>query len=202
LNLDRIKTLAVSFVAEGANPHAVQADDESSGDPNPTVNSTGALILAHTAFAPHQAFLANGPSTAATRSPSTAPPLVPPGVLLASSPAPIAGVTATAGNGHFNAIINPVAVAPHPLFPPTTLTHIIASPAMAAVSAQLEERRREKAAAEQEVEEMEARMNPWLVRASRREVEKWVVVKNTDLRAGRWLLYVCPSTRKRRVLRY
>jgi hypothetical protein len=39
------------------------------------------------------------------------------------------------------------------------------------------------------------RMAPWLERAGKRDVLRWVVLKNTDLRAGdQWLLYVSPTT--------
>lgn len=48
------------------------------------------------------------------------------------------------------------------------------------------------------------RMNGWgFVPAGEAEVDRWVVRKNTDLRAGkRWLIYVSPSTRQQRVLQY
>jgi hypothetical protein len=40
------------------------------------------------------------------------------------------------------------------------------------------------------------RMEPWLERADKREVLRWVVLKNTDLRAGdQWLMFVSPTTK-------
>jgi hypothetical protein len=48
------------------------------------------------------------------------------------------------------------------------------------------------------------RMGNWgFVACGTDEVQRWVVRKNTDLRAGdRWLLYVSPTTRQRRGLEY
>jgi hypothetical protein len=45
-------------------------------------------------------------------------------------------------------------------------------------------------------------MGEWgFVPCDAREVERWMVRKNTDLRAGdRWLLFVSPPTRQRRGL--
>jgi hypothetical protein len=50
---------------------------------------------------------------------------------------------------------------------------------------------------------MESRMQSWLIRTPRKQVDQWVQIKNTDLRAGeRWLLYVCPTLQAMRNLRF
>jgi hypothetical protein len=79
---------------------------------------------------------------------------------------------------------------------------VVAAAAAARLERRRDERRRAAAAAEREVAAMCARVAPWLARAPRREVERWAAVRNTDLRAGRWLLHVSPATRKRSGLKY
>jgi hypothetical protein len=78
----------------------------------------------------------------------------------------------------------------------------VAAATAARLEARREELRCEGEALERQVEGMCKRVAPYLRLVDRREVQKWAVVKNTDLRASRWLLHVCSSTRKRSGLRY
>jgi hypothetical protein len=254
LDLDRVKTLAVSFAAEGAGPHAgahpEDDDDGQHGGHNhhgvhaaqlvaAAAPSTGIVVYATPNFPPNQYHVPGTPN------PLNLPPmpspgpgfvpvpagLVPPGVPLASSPAPGAAPRppqpTTAVPPFFQTVIPPALVFPpapvgapphhypvplpmHALplqlvpmgLAPAPPAAVVAAASAARLERRREERRRAVAAAEREVAAMCARVGPWLARASRREVERWCVVKNTDLRAGRWLLHVAPSSRKRSGLRY
>ena len=206
--------------------------------------STGIVVYATPHFPPSQYHVPGTPN------PLNLPPMpspgpgfvpvpagfVPPGVPLASSPAPGAAAPGAPPRPQaapfFQTVVNPALMFPplpaHMHVPPAAgqypaplpMMHALplqlvpaglapAPPPAAAVAAaaaarlerRREERRRAAAAAEREVAAMCARVGPWLARAPRREVERWCVVRNTDLRAGRWLLHVAPATRKRSGLR-
>ena len=54
-----------------------------------------------------------------------------------------------------------------------------------------------------ELELLRERMQTWMGFVEKHEVERWIVVRNTDLRAGsQWLLFVDPSTRRSRAWKY
>jgi hypothetical protein len=245
LDIDRVKTLAISYADEGVGPHAgahlIDDEDQQNNVHHGvhaaamvTAPSTGIVVYATPNFPPNQYHMPGTPN------PLNLPPMpspgpgfvpvpatfVPPGVPLASSPAPPGAPPRPAPAPFFQTVVNPALMfptlpahlqtppaaghypAPLPMhavplqFVPLGHHHHPPAAAIAAAQAARLERRRAAATAEREVAAMCARVAPWMTRASKREVERWCVLRNTDLRAGRWLLHVAPATRKRSRLRY
>jgi hypothetical protein len=98
--------------------------------------------------------------------------------------------------GQFGLLTN---VTIHPSGGPPPATTVVGSSPVATPSTEREEAEK----IQLEFALMESRMQTWLVRSPRKQVDQWVQIKNTDLRAGeRWLLYVCPSSQAMRKLRF